>query len=301
VTDDAAAALGGTFDLDGETTVHRLGFGTTQLCGPDVLGPPADEADAKRVLRRVVELGVDFVDTADSYGPGVAERLVGETLASPGPGDDAGTNTSAAEDVVVATKTGLLRNRRGDWLKRGDPDFLRNQVLCSLDRLRTGTIDLYQLHRPDPDTPFADTVTTLAELRDDGFVRHVGLSNVTVDQLDEAREIVDVATVQNSYNVADREHEDVLRACEDAGIGFVPYYPLAAGSVDGAAARVLDEVADAHGATRLQVALAWLLHRSPVTLPIPGTSSVAHAEENVAAASLALDDDELARLEEVDG
>ena len=275
-----------TFDIGGDLTVNRLGFGAMRLCGPRIVGPPADEDGAREVVRRAVDLGVDFVDTADSYGPGVSERLLGEAL------DLEGEDS----DVVVATKAGLLRNADGDWLPHGDPDYLRNQVLASRDRLGVGTIDLYQYHRPDPDTPFEDAVATFAELKDEGFVRHVGLSNVSVDQLEAAREIVEVATVQNRYNVADREAEAVLEACEAYGIGFVPWYPLAAGDL-GEMGAALDAVADDHGATRRQVAIAWLLEHSDVTLPIPGTSSVEHLEENVAAADLELTGEDLARLD----
>jgi hypothetical protein len=275
-----------TFDIGGDLTVNRMGFGAMRLCGPGILGPPEDEAAAREVVGRAVDLGVDFVDTADSYGPGVSERLLGEAL------DLEGEDS----DVVVATKAGLLRNADGDWLPHGDPDYLRNQVLASRDRLGVGTIDLYQYHRPDPDTPFEDAVATFAELKDEGFVRHVGLSNVSVDQLEAAREIVEVATVQNRYNVADREAEAVLEACEAYGIGFVPWYPLAAGDL-GEMGAALDAVADDHGATRRQVAIAWLLEHSDVTLPIPGTSSVEHLEENVAAADLELTGEDLARLD----
>jgi hypothetical protein len=276
-----------TFDIGGEDTIRRLGFGAMRLTGPDIIGDPDDPAEARGVVERAVELGVDFVDTADSYGPGVSERILGETL------DLTGENA----DVLVATKGGLLRNADGDWIPHGDPDYLRNAVLCSLDRLRVDRIDLYQLHRPDPDTPFLDSVHALAELQDRGLIRHVGLSNVTVDQLESALEVVDVATVQNRYNVANREEEALLEACESHGIGFVPWFPLGAGDLGDRAAD-LDAVAETHDATRRQVAIAWLLRRSPVTLPIPGTSSVEHLEENVAAAALATDltDEDLARL-----
>lgn len=278
-TPDAGAA--GTFDLDGETTVNRMGFGAMRLCGDGIIGRPDDEETAREVVDRAIESGVDFVDTADSYGPGVSERLLREV--------------GAPDDAVVATKAGLLRDGDGEWKPHGDPEYVRNQALVSKDRLGVDTIDLYQFHRPDPDTPFADSVAAFAELKDEGHVRHVGLSNVSVEQLDEAREQVDLATVQNQYNVANREHQDVLAACEDAGIGFIPYFPLAAGDLGDAAAPLAD-VADAHDATERQVALAWLLGRSDVTLPIPGTSSVDHLAENVAAAELPLSDDELARL-----
>jgi aryl-alcohol dehydrogenase-like predicted oxidoreductase len=274
-----------TFDLGSEDTVNRLGFGAMRLCGPRILGPPEDEAEAKRVLRRAVELGVDFIDTADSYGPGVSERLIGEELDLKG-GDS---------DVLVATKAGLLRNADGDWLRHGHSDYLRNQVLVSRDRLGVDTIDLYQYHAPDEDVPFEDAVETFAELNDDGFVRHVGLSNVSVEQLETALDVVDVATVQNQYNVGNRSDEAVLEACEDHGIGYIPYFPVGAGDlaeIDG-----VPEVAERHDATPYQIALSWLLHHSPVTLPIPGTSSVAHLEENVAAADLDLSDEDLALLD----
>jgi len=234
------------------------------------------------VLRRAVELGVDFIDTADSYGPGVSERLLGETL-------DVGR-----EDLVVATKGGLLRNTDTDWLPHGDPDYLRNAYLCSRDRLGVDTIDLYQLHRPDPDTPFEDSVHALAELKDAGLVEHVGLSNVSVDQLEQARDIVDIATVQNQYNVANRDAQPVLEACESYGIGFIPWFPLAAGELDGVEG--IDDIADRHDATPHQIALAWLLESSEVTLPIPGTASIDHLEQNVAAAGIELSDEELATL-----
>ena len=272
-----------TFDVGGELTVHRLGFGAMRLTGEDIIGPPDDEENARDVLQRAVELGVDFVDTADSYGPGVSERLVGEAL------------DVDRDDLVVATKAGLLRNTDGDWLTHGDPDYLRNAVLSSLDRLGTDRIDLYQYHRPDPDVPFEDAVHTFAEFVDEGLVDHVGLSNVSVGQLERARDIVDVATVQNRYNLGDRESADVLGACEEYGIGFIPWFPLGAGDL-GDAERAIDDVAAAHDATPYQIALAWLLHRSDVILPIPGTSSLDHLEQNVAASAIDLSDDEMARL-----
>jgi len=269
-----------TFDIGGELTVRRLGFGAMRITGEDIIGEPDDPAAARDVLRRAAEL-VDLIDTADSYGPGVSERLIGEALAP----DD---------DTVVATKGGLLRNRGGEWLPCGDPDYLRNAALCSLDRLRTDRIDLYQLHTPDPDVEFEESVTALAELKDDGVIERLGLSNVSVEQLETARDHVEIATVQNRYNVAYREEADVLDACEDYGIGFIPWFPLAAGELDGVSG--LAEVADAHDATAQQIALAWLLERSPVTLPIPGTSGVEHLEENVAAADIDLTAEEVARL-----
>ncbi|MFD1600863.1 aldo/keto reductase [Halobellus rarus] len=275
-----------TFDIGGELTVHRLGYGAMRLTGEDIIGEPDDVENAKRVLQTAVSLGVDFIDTADSYGPGVSERLIGETLAP------------YADDLVIATKGGLLRNREGDWLRSGgSPDSLRNALLASLDRLRTDTIDLYQYHRVDPDVDLEDSVTALAELKDDGVVGHVGLSNVSVEQLETARDIVDVATVQNQYNLGNRDSEAVLDVCESNDIGFIPWFPLGAGDL-GEKASVLGDVADAHDASKYQVALAWLLQHSPVTLPIPGTSSISHLKENVAASHLELTDEEMRRLDE---
>jgi aryl-alcohol dehydrogenase-like predicted oxidoreductase len=274
-----------TFDIGGDLTVHRLGYGAMRLCGPNIIGEPEDGTDPTAVLRRAVELGVDFIDTSDSYGPCVNERQIREALA-PYP-----------DDLVVATKGGLLRNRDGDWTPHGHPDYLRNAVLGSLDRLRVDTIDLYQLHRPDPDVPLEESLTVLAELADDGVLRHVGVSNVDAEQLERALDVVDVATVQNQYNVANREHEDVLELCEEHGIGFIPWYPLGAGDL-GERRDALEAIAERHDATIRQVALAWLLQHSPVTLPIPGTSSVSHLESNVAASSLTLSDAEMRRLSE---
>jgi len=277
------------FEIGGDLTVNRLGFGAMRLTGDDIIGPPADEDTAREVIRRAVDCGVDFIDTADSYGPGVSERLLGAELDSDG----------ADSDVVVASKAGLLRAQNGDWLPHGDPDFLQNQVLCSLDRLGVNEIDLYQFHRPDPDTPFADSVHAFAEMKDAGQIRHVGLSNVSVEQLEEAQEIVDVATVQNRYNVANREQEAVLEACESDGVGFIPWGPLY-GVDDDAAREVLADIGEAHDASPQQIALAWLLEHSEVMLPIPGTSSVEHLEANVAAAGLSLSGDEMVRLDAID-
>jgi aryl-alcohol dehydrogenase-like predicted oxidoreductase len=261
-----------TFEL-GDRTVNRLGFGAMRLTGPDIIGPPDDEDEARAVLRRATELGVDLIDTADSYGPGVSERLIGETV--------------DPQDAMVATKVGLLRNTDGDWLPHGDPAYIRNQVLASRDRLGVESIDLYQLHTPNSETPLEESIQALAECKDEGLVDHVGLSNVSVDQLDRARDQVDIASVQNRYNVTHREDEAVLQACETYDIGFIPWYPLAAGDLGGPVA----DVADAYDATPQQVALAWLLAHSDVTLPIPGTASRAHLEENVAASQLELPDE----------
>ncbi|WP_338726899.1 aldo/keto reductase [Haladaptatus sp. DJG-WS-42] len=272
-----------TFDIGGELTVNRLGFGAMRITGDGIIGEPADVANAKEVLRNAVSLGVTFIDTADSYGPGTSERLIREALAP------------YADDLVIATKGGLLRNRQTDWKPCGDPDYLRNAHLASLDRLGLDAIDLYQFHRPDPDTPFEDSVEALAELKDEGLIRHVGLSNVSVAQLETAREMVDIATVQNRYSIKERNAEDVLDVCEAEGIGFIPWFPLGAGDL-GKTGEILDEIATTHSATRYQIALAWLLQHSPVMLPIPGTSSLTHLEENVAASAITLSADELARL-----
>jgi pyridoxine 4-dehydrogenase len=274
-----------TFEI-GSKTVHRLGFGAMRLCGEEIIGPPEDEEAARELVRTAVDQGVDFIDTADSYGPGVSERLVGEALDDP-------------DDVLVASKAGLLRNREGEWLHHGDPDYIRNQVLCSLDRLRTDTIDLYQYHRPDPDTPLEDSVRAFAELKDEGLVEQVGLSNVSVDQLETAREHVDVATVQNRYNVGDRSEADVLEACEEYDIGFIPWAPINGDDLE-SHGETLDEIAEDHDATRRQVALAWLLERSDVILPIPGTSDPDHLESNLQAPQLSLSDDEVARMTDLE-
>ncbi|WP_436347020.1 aldo/keto reductase [Natronorubrum sp. FCH18a] len=272
-----------TFEI-GDTTIHRLGFGAMRLCGEEIIGPPEDEETAREVLERAVDCGVDFVDTADSYGPGVSERLIGETLGDP-------------DDVLVATKAGLLRNREGEWLAHGEPDYIRNQVLTSLDRLRTDTIDLYQFHRPDSDTPYEDSVQTFTELQDEGLVDQVGVSNVSVEQLETAREHVDVATVQNRFNLDDRSNADVLEVCEENDIGFIPWAPIDGDDLD-EHGDLLDEIGDEHDSTRRQVGLAWLLERSDVILPIPGTSDPDHLESNVAASQLSLSDDEVQRLTE---
>lgn len=269
-----------TFDIGGEDTVHRLGYGAMRLTGEEIIGPPDDEEEAKEVLHRATELGVDFIDTADSYGPAVSERLIGEALAP-------------YEDVFVATKGGLWRDDRdGSWPRCGQPGYIRNSILGSLDRLKTDTIDLYQYHRPDSDMDYAEAVETFADLKDEGKVEHVGVSNVSVEQLETARDVVEIATVQNQYNIGDREHEEVLDYCEEHDIGFIPWAPLGSGDLDG-----LDEVADNHDATPYQVGLAWLLQHSPVMLPIPGTSSVEHVKENIAASDIELTDDEIETIE----
>jgi len=283
--DEPTAADAGTFEI-GDREVNRLGYGAMRLCGPEILGRPEDPERARTVLRRAVEMGVDFVDTADAYGPGVNERQIGETLALAG----------EHRDVTVATKAGLLRTPDGDWIEHGDPTYLENEALVSRDRLGVESLDLLQLHAPDPDVALEDSVTALGELRDRGIVDHVGLSNVSVEQLERARDHVEVASVQNQYNVGHREHDDILDACEDHGIAFLPYFPLGPGGF-GDAESVVREVAADHDTTREAVALAWLLRRSPVVVPIPGTSSPEHLRANVAAAGLELSSDAVARLD----
>lgn len=276
--------MSGTFAIGGDLEVRRLGFGAMRLCGPGIRGWPEDRGNALRVLRRAVELGASLVDTADSYGPEVNELQVAEAL-HPYP-----------EGLVVATKGGLVRDDRpGGWPPDGRPEHLRRACEGSLRRLRLERIDLYQLHRPDPKVPFEESVGALAALREEGKIRHVGLSNVGVGQLERARAIVPIVSVQNRYNVAERDSEDVLAACEEQGIAFFPWWPLAVGSLADAGGP-LDEVARAHGATPAQVALAWLLARSPVVCPIPGTASLAHLEENMGAARLELTPAEIAAL-----
>jgi pyridoxine 4-dehydrogenase len=272
----------GTFTLDG-LTVNRMGFGAMRLTGKGIWGEPEDPEEARAVLRRAVELGVNFIDTADSYGPEVSERLIGETL-YPYP-----------EDLIVATKGGLVRPGPGQWEPDGRPEHLREACEGSLKRLKVERIDLYQLHRIDPKVSSEEQLGVLAELREEGKIRHVGLSEVGVEEIEQAREIVPIVTVQNRYNLTDRGSEDVLDFCEREGIGFIPWFPLATGNL-ARSGGPLDEIAARHDATPGQVALAWLLAKSQVMLPIPGTSSVEHLEENVAAAGLRLSDEELATL-----
>jgi pyridoxine 4-dehydrogenase len=272
-----------TFSLGGDVTVRRLGFGAMRITGSGIWGEPRDPDEARRVLRRAVELGVNLIDTADSYGPEVSERLIAEAL-HPYP-----------DDLVIATKGGMTRSGPGRWGSDGRPEHLREACEGSLRRLRLERIDLYQLHTVDRAVPLEDSVGALAELQREGKIRLIGLSNVSVGQLDRARELVNVVSVQDRFSLADRHTEDVLEACEADGLGFIPWFPLATGALanrDGA----LAAVAERHRATPVQVGIAWLLARSPVILPIPGTSSVAHLEENVAAAGLELSDTELTEL-----
>ena len=272
----------GTFNIGGQH-VRRLGFGAMRITGPGIWGPPADHAEAIAVLRRAVELGVNLIDTANSYGPEVSENLIAEAL-HPYP-----------DDLVIATKGGLVRPGPNVWDPDGRPEHLRQECEGSLRRLKLEQIHLYQFHRPDPDVPFEESVGALAELRQDGKIANVGLSNVTVDELRTAQAIVPIVSVQNRYNVVERKDEDVLQACEGDDLAFIPWLPINRDKVSDRGA--IAEVAAAHDATPTQVALAWLLRHSPVTLPIPGTSKVDHLEENVAAAQLQLSDDEMARLD----
>jgi pyridoxine 4-dehydrogenase len=273
-----------TFRLGGDLEVRRLGYGAMRLCGPGIIGWPDDRENALAVLRRVVELGVTFIDTADAYGPHVNELQIAEAL-HPYP-----------EGLVVATKGGLLHDRTSSWPPDGRPEHLREACEGSLLRLRLDRIDVYQLHRPDPSVPLEESVGALGELRDEGKIRHVGLSNVSVEQLERARAIVPVASVQNRYSVADRQWEDVVEACDRWGIAFLPWFPLAAGSLADARGP-LERVAARHEATPAQVAIAWLLQRSPVVCPIPGTSSLAHLEENLAAVRIELSAEDLDELQ----
>src|SRR5215813_7741938 len=271
------ADLSGTVSLGGELTVRRLGFGAMRITGDGIWGPPKDPALALAVLRRAVELGVNFIDTADSYGPYVSEELIAKALA-PYP-----------KDLVIATKGGWNRPGPDQWTHDASAEHLRKAVEGSLKRLRLDRIDVYQLHVPDPGVPFDASVETLAELQAAGKIRFVGLSNVTREHIERARKIVPIVSVQNRYSFADREWDYVVDYCERNGIAFIPWFPLGAGRVAG---QTLDQIARAHQVTPHQVAVAWLLKRSPVMLPIPGTSSVKHLEENVAGASLKLSDEE---------
>jgi aryl-alcohol dehydrogenase-like predicted oxidoreductase len=282
------AAASGTFPIAGELEVNRLGFGAMRLTGPGITGPPADVDNARAVLRRAVELGVNHVDTADAYGPNVSEELIAEAL-QPYP-----------DDLVIATKGGLVRTgERGEWPKDGRPEHLREACEGSLRRLRVDAIDVYYLHRPDPEVPYEESVGALKELRDEGKIRHVAVSNASAELLAIARGIVDIVLVQNQYSLTDRRSQDVLDTCAEGGIGFVPWAPLDAGALDPAGP--VAEIARKHDATPPQIGLAWLLHTSPALLPIPGTSSLGHLEENVAAAEIELDADELAALDALGG
>jgi aryl-alcohol dehydrogenase-like predicted oxidoreductase len=287
------AASAGAFAIGGDLAVNRLGFGAMRITGPDIWGEPKDPAEARRVLRRAVELGVNFIDTADAYGPEVSERLIAASLA-PYP-----------HGLLIATKGGLLRPSAGQWVPDGRPGHLRAACEGSLTRLKLARIDLYQFHAIDPNVPLEDSLGELARLRQEGKIRHVGVSNFSSDELARARRIVPVVSVQNRYNLADRRSEDVLAVCTRDGLAFIPWAPLASGSTTrlegaggprGGQGSALEQVAAAHGVSVMQVALGWLLAKSPAMLPIPGTASIAHLEDNVAAARLQLSAAELAAL-----
>jgi len=277
-----SAALAGDLALGGDVSVNRLGFGAMRITGPGIWGEPRDPAEARGVLRRAVELGVTFIDTAHAYGPEVSERLIAEAL-HPYPAD-----------LVIATKSGLQRSGPNAWHPDGRPATIRRDCERSLSLLRTERIDLLQLHRVDPDVPIEESLGTFVDLHAEGKVDMIGVSNVDTDQLQRARAVTEIVSVQNRYSLDDRDSEDVLATCEQTGIAFLPWSPLAAGSLTREAE--LQAVAIAHGATAAQVAIAWLLQRSPVMLPIPGTSSVAHLEDNLGAAGLRLSEEELTRL-----
>jgi len=278
---EVSASVAGNVSLGGKVSVHRLGYGAMRLTGEGIWGPPKDRKRALEVLRRAVELGVNFIDTADSYGPAVSEELIAEAL-SPYP-----------KDLVIATKGGWNRPGPNQWTHDASPAHLRKAIESSLKRLGVDRIGLYQLHAPDPVTPFEASVETLAELQREGKIHLVGLSNVTQEHIERARKVVPIVSVQNRYSFADREWDYVVDYCERNGIAFIPWFPLGAGKVAG---EVLNRVAKAEQKNPLQVALAWLLQRSPIMLPIPGTSSVEHLSENIAAASLRLTEKEYEEL-----
>jgi pyridoxine 4-dehydrogenase len=281
---ELSASLAGDVSLGGQISVHRLGFGAMRLTGEGIWGPPKDRHQALAVLRRAVELDVNFIDTADSYGPDVSEELIAEAL-YPYPAG-----------LVIATKGGWNRPGPNQWTHDATPEHLRQAVEGSLKRLRLDRIDVYQLHIPDPVVSFDVSVETLAQLRNEGKIRLVALSNVTQEHIERARKIVPIVSVQNRYSFADREWDYVVDYCERNGIAFIPWFPLGAGKVAG---EVLNRTAQAHNVSPTQIALAWLLHRSPIMLPIPGTSSIEHLEQNVAAVSLRLSEEEYQRLSRV--
>jgi pyridoxine 4-dehydrogenase len=279
-----ATAVTKTFKLGGELEIHRLGYGAMRITGEGIWGEPADRENAKKVLRRAVELGVDFIDTADSYGPTVSEPLIGEAL------------VPYAKGTVIATKGGLTRQGPNKWLPVGRPEYLTQEVEMSLRWLKRERLDLWQLHRIDPKVPVEESLGAIKELQAAGKIRFVGLSEVSVEEIKQARKVVEIVSVQNQYNLSDRKSEAVLEYCEREGIAFIPWFPVAGGKLVQPGGK-LDELAKKHDATVSQLSLAWLLHRSPVMLPIPGTSSIAHLEENLKAADVTLSDAEWQELE----
>jgi aryl-alcohol dehydrogenase-like predicted oxidoreductase len=280
-----SAQSSGTFSLGGKTPVHRLGFGAMRITGEGIWGPPRDRQEALRVLRRAVELGIDFIDTADSYGPYISEELIAEAL-HPYP-----------KGLIIATKGGLVRTGPNEWHPVGRPEYLQQQVEMSLRRLKLERIDLWQLHRIDPKVPVEESLAPIKKLQEQGKILHVGLSEVKPNEIKKARKVIEIVSVQNQYNLGDRQHEDVVQYCDQHNIGFIPWFPVAAGKL-ARAGGPLDEAAKRHGNTVAQLSIAWLLHHSPVMLPIPGTSSVKHLEENVASASVQLSPEEWKAIEE---
>src|SRR5271156_1064460 len=284
-TTEVNAAASGTFSIGGDMPIHRLGYGAMRITGDGIWGEPKDREDAKKVLRRAVELGVNFIDTADSYGPAVSERLIGEAL------------SPYAKGVVIATKAGLTRQGPHRWLPVGRPEYLIQQVEMSLRRLKIERIDLWQLHRIDPKVPVEESLGAIKKLQEQGKIRHVGLSEVKPHEIDQARKVIEIVSVQNQYNIGDRQHEDVVEYCAKHKLAFIPWFPVAGGKLAQPGGK-LDSAAKAHRANVSQLSLAWLLHRSPVILPIPGTTSVNHLEENVAAADVKLSAAEWKEIED---
>lgn len=280
------AALSGTFAIGGDLKVNRLGFGAMRITGKGIWGPPENPEEARATLRRLPELNVDFVDTAESYGPYVSEELIGEVLAP------------YAKGTIIATKSGLTRTGPDEWHQLGRPEFLRQGAIQSLRRLKLEVIDLWQLHRIETGTARADQFGAIAQMQQDGLIRHVGLSEVSVADIKEAQQYFKVTTVQNMYNLVSRRAEDVLDYCEANGIGFIPWRPIDGGNLESTSAE-FKAIMDKHGASASQLALAWMLKRSPVMLPIPGTGKVSHLEENVAAAAITLSDDDFAILDRI--
>jgi pyridoxine 4-dehydrogenase len=275
----------GTFAIGGDLAINRLGYGAMRITGDGIWGEPKDRENAKRVLRRAVELGVNFIDTADSYGPEVSEQLIGEALAP------------YAKGVVIATKAGLTRQGPDKWLPVGRPEYLIQQVEMSLRRLKLDRIDLWQLHRIDPKVPVEESLGAIKKLQEQGKIRHVGLSEVKPHEIDQARKVIEIVSVQNQYNLGDRQHEDVVEYCTKHKLAFIPWFPVAAGKLARPGGK-LDAAAKKHGSTVSQLSLAWLLHHSPVMVPIPGTSSVEHLEQNIAAADLKLSAAEWKEIEQ---
>ncbi|WP_035358941.1 aldo/keto reductase [Edaphobacter aggregans] len=285
-TSPVNAASSGTFKLGGDLPIHRLGYGAMRITGKGIWGEPKDLEAARKVLRRAVELGVNFIDTADSYGPEVSERLIGEALAP-----------YYAKGVVIATKAGLTRQGPDRWLPVGRPEYLHQQVEMSLRLLKLERLDLWQLHRIDPKVPVEESLGVIKRLQEQGKIRHVGLSEVKPHEIDQARKVIDIVSVQNQYNLSDRQHEDVLQYCEKHNIAFIPWFPVASGKLAQPGGK-LDTAAKRHKATVSQLSLAWLLHHSPVMLPIPGTTSIEHLEENIAAADVQLSAAEWKEIED---